>query len=59
MVMKRIREKVGDDMIIQMRFTANEGLPGGITQEEVLETLKLFEGIVDIVQCSAGKSGTI
>ncbi len=55
MVMKRIREKVGDDMILQMRFTANEGLPGGITQEQVLETLKLFEGVVDIVQCSAGK----
>ena len=46
-------------MILQMRFTANEGLPGGITQEQVLETLKLFEGVVDIVQCSAGRSGII
>jgi len=55
MVLKRVREKVGDDMIIQMRFTANEGMPGGITQDQVLETLKMFEGIVDITQCSAGK----
>lgn len=58
MVFERIREKVGDDMIIQMRFSANEGMPGGITLEEVLEVMKMLEGTVDIMQCSAGKIWT-
>lgn len=58
MVFERIREKVGDDMIIQMRFSANEGMPGGITLDEVLETMYILEDVVDIMQCSAGKIWT-
>lgn len=58
MVFERIRGKVGDDMIIQMRFSANEGMPGGITLDEVLETMKILEDTVDIMQCSAGKIWT-
>lgn len=41
-----------------MRFSANEGMPGGITLDEVLETMKILDGTVDIMQCSAGKIWT-
>ncbi len=58
MVLQRIREYVGEDTILHMRFSVTEGVEGGITPEEVVETMKYLEGVVDIVQCSAGKIWT-
>lgn len=54
MVLDRVREAVGDDMIIAMRFSGCETLEGGITLEEVVETFKILEETADIIQCSAG-----
>lgn len=54
MVIDRIREKVGDDMIIEMRFSVDEGMEGGITLEQAKETIKILEQTADIVQCSVG-----
>lgn len=54
MVLQRVREKVGEDMIISMRFSAIEDLEGGITLEEAAETVKIMQEYADIVQCSAG-----
>lgn len=59
MVMKRIRERVGKDTILAMRFSANEMVEGGITLDDTITILKLFEGVVDIIQCSAGKINNI
>ena len=58
MVLERVRQKVGEDMLIQIRFSANEAVPGGISYSDFLETMALLEDIVDVVQCSAGKVWT-
>lgn len=54
MVLERIREYVGDDMIISMRFSGCETIEGGITLEDTIKTLKIMEETADIIQCSAG-----
>lgn len=54
MVLKRIREAVGEDMIISMRFSASEHLEGGITPEEAAESVAIMQEAADIVQCSVG-----
>lgn len=54
MVLDRIREKVGDDMIIEMRFSASEDLANGISIDETIETLQILEQTADIIQCSVG-----
>ena len=55
MVMERIRERVGDEMILAMRISATEVEAGGITLEEVSRIVAIMSDTVDIVQCSAGK----
>lgn len=54
MVLDRIREKVGDDMIIEMRYSAYEGLAGGVTMEDAIRTISVLQETADIIQCSAG-----
>lgn len=54
MVLRRIREAVGEDMIISMRFSGCEHLEGGITLKEAAETIAIMQQEADIVQCSAG-----
>ena len=55
MVMERVREAVGPDMLIEMRFSVSESIPGGITLDEASKTIEMFSDIVDVVQCSVGK----
>lgn len=54
MVLRRIREAVGDDMIISMRFSASEHMEGGITPEEAVRTIEIMQDAADIIQCSVG-----
>lgn len=54
MVLKRIREAVGDDMIISMRFSASEHMDGGITLEEARKSVEIMQEAADIIQCSVG-----
>lgn len=55
MVLERIREAIGPDMLIQMRFSVSEILAGGITLDEAANTIEYLSDLVDVVQCSAGK----
>lgn len=55
MVLKRIREKVGDKMLISVRFSTAELLKDGITIEDAISTINMMKEYADIVQCSAGK----
>lgn len=55
MVMDRIRQRVGEDMILAMRISATEVEEGGITMEDVIKIIDIMSETVDIVQCSAGK----
>lgn len=55
LVADRVRERIGEDMLIEMRISATEIAPDGITLEEVSEVIDIMAGTVDIVQCSAGR----
>lgn len=55
MVFRKIRETIGNAMLLSIRISASELVKGGITPEEVAETIRLFEPYVDIVQCSVGR----
>lgn len=53
-VLKAIREAVGNDMVIELRVSATEGIPGGLEFEESLEFMKLAQEYVDIMHVSQG-----
>lgn len=55
MVLERIRDAIGKDMLLEIRFSVSEIVAGGITLDEAANTLEMLSDIVDIVQCSAGK----
>lgn len=55
MVLKRIREKIGNEMLISVRFSASELLKDGITMDDAIATINMIKEYADIVQCSAGK----
>ncbi len=57
LVLKRIRERVGTNFLIELRLSGEEGIPGGITCEETVEFCKMIDaipGLVDILHISAG-----
>ena len=54
MVLDNIREKCGKDFLIELRFSVSEVDPEGITVEDSAELIKLLEGKVDLLHCSAG-----
>jgi 2,4-dienoyl-CoA reductase-like NADH-dependent reductase (Old Yellow Enzyme family)/thioredoxin reductase len=49
LMLQEIRKAVGNDMLIEIQFSAEEP-KGGYTVEEGIEYLKMFEPYVDIVQ---------
>lgn len=54
MVLDRIREKVGDSMVIEYRISTSELTPGGLSVEEATEFVKMIDDKIDIIQCSVG-----
>ncbi len=55
MVLQRIRERVGENILIKIRFSASELTEGGYDIEEAVRLVKCLEDTVDIVQCSVGR----
>jgi 2,4-dienoyl-CoA reductase-like NADH-dependent reductase (Old Yellow Enzyme family) len=55
LVLKKIRQRVGNDTLIQMRFSASELVAGGNNVEESAEIINILSEVIDSVQCSAGK----
>lgn len=53
-VLKAVREAVGEDMVIEMRVSAVEGIPGGMEFEESLAFMKEAQEYVDILHVSQG-----
>ncbi len=53
-VLKALREAIGDDKIIELRFSAEDGLPGGMTIDDTVEFCKIIDGKVDIIHVSNG-----
>ncbi len=55
MVLERVRDAIGKDMLMEMRFSVNESIPGSLTIEDAANTIEMMSDVVDIVQCSVGK----
>ena len=53
-VLKAIREAVGENIVIEIRVSAVEGLPEGYDFEESLEFMKAAQEYVDIIHLSQG-----
>lgn len=53
MIVDRIRQRCGNDLIIEFRLSGEEDTPGGITADETVEFTKLLDGKVDIIHVSA------
>ena len=58
-ILKAIRERCGQDFLIEIRLSGQENLPGGITLEDTVGFCKLLEGtgLVDLIHISAGGGG--
>jgi 2,4-dienoyl-CoA reductase-like NADH-dependent reductase (Old Yellow Enzyme family)/thioredoxin reductase len=56
MVLDRIHEAVGKDLLIEYRFSVRELFPGGMEIDEGCEFIKMIEDKIDIIQCSVGGS---
>lgn len=53
-VLREVREAVGPYFPIEMRISANEYMPGGISFEDVLAFVKAAQKYIDVVQVSCG-----
>ncbi len=53
-IIDAVREKVGPGFPIEVRFSAMENAPGGVTVESAIAFAKLIEDKVDILHVSAG-----
>jgi len=55
-ILKAIRERCGQDFLIEIRLSGQENLPGGITLEDTVGFCRLLEGtgLVDLIHISAG-----
>ncbi len=54
MVLKRIREMVGNDLALEVRLSGEEYVPEGLHIEDVVEIAKLIEDKVDLIQITCG-----
>lgn len=59
MVHEEIRRQVGDDFVVGMRLTLDEG-PGGLRFGEVMQIAEILkcEGVVDFFNCMVGRMDT-
>lgn len=54
MILEAVREAIGEDMIIEFRMSAEDGVPGGMTIDDTVEFFKEIDGMVDIIHISNG-----
>ncbi|NLW24585.1 MAG: FAD-dependent oxidoreductase [Clostridia bacterium] len=54
MVIKAIREAVGDDLLIELRLNGSDEVPGGITPEECAQQCLIFQDYVDMIHITCG-----
>lgn len=59
-VLRAVRERTGPDFIVGVRYTGDEGTPGGITREEGLEISRRLRdsGLVDFLNVIRGRIDT-
>lgn len=54
MVIKAIREAVGDDLLIELRLNGNDELEGGILPEDCAQQCLIFQDYVDMIHITCG-----
>ena len=54
MVIDRIHEVCGDDLLIEYRMSGAERVPGGLTIEEAVEFAKIIQDKIDIIHVTSG-----
>jgi len=54
MLIDAVREGIGGDMILELRFSAEDGVSGGMTIRDTVEFCKIIDGKVDIIHVSNG-----
>ena len=54
MVLDRIRQRVGRDLLIEYRISGSECVPGGFEIDDCIEFFKLVQDKIDIAHISAG-----
>ena len=54
MLIDACRRGIGEDGIIELRFSAEDGVEGGMTIDDTVEFCKEIDGLVDIIHVSNG-----
>lgn len=54
MLLEAARRGLGEDMILEVRISAEDGVPGGMTIDDTVEFCKLIDGMPDIIHISTG-----
>lgn len=54
MILERIRQRVGRDLLIEYRISGSECVPGGFETDECIEFIKIIQNLIDIAHISAG-----
>ena len=54
MVLDRIRQRVGRDLLIEYRISGSDGIPDGFQVEECIEFVKMIQDKIDLIHVSAG-----
>ncbi len=54
MVLKAVREVIGDDLLIELRLTGNDEMEGGITPEDAAQQVLLLQEYVDMIHITCG-----
>lgn len=53
-MLREMREEMGEDMILELRISAEDGVEGGLQIADTVEFCRLIDGMVDIIQISNG-----
>jgi 2,4-dienoyl-CoA reductase-like NADH-dependent reductase (Old Yellow Enzyme family)/thioredoxin reductase len=56
-VMKAVRKAAGEDIVLEMRVSPEDGIPEGVSCTELIEFCKLLEDYVDVFIVSYGMMG--
>ncbi len=54
MVLKAVREAIGDDMLIELRLNGNDDVEGGIVPEDAAEQVMIFQDYADLIHITCG-----
>lgn len=53
-IIESVRRGIGENMILELRFSAEDGVPGGMSIEDTIGFMKQIDGMIDIIHVSNG-----